>query len=154
MGWRGAGALAALILSACGYIAPQSVTYTEYQLTCCTKADVDQVWHPGTTIALHLIVQQSTKTTVNPTHRVVLTSALIGPFEDVTSLKRSSTGARSVNGAEIVFDDRTQPSPDSQFISFALPSDLPSGLYQLNLRWDFGGGNAAKSGSVVRVGGA
>lgn len=152
MGRRGVGALAGVLLSACGYYAPQPVTYTEYQLTCCTKADVEQVWRPGTTVALHLIVQKSTKTAVNPSHRVVLTSVLVGPFEDVTSLKHSSTGAHSVNGAEIVFDDSTQPAPESQVMSFVLPSDLPSGFYQLNLRWDFGGGNAVESGSVVRVG--
>src|SRR5256885_7916727 len=71
------------LLAACGSPGPQPVTYTGYYLTCCVQADVDQVWQPNTTVDLHWIVESSVRTTVNPTHRVTATAALLGPYADV-----------------------------------------------------------------------
>jgi hypothetical protein len=59
--------LAGMLLGAC-YPPGPTVTYTQYQLTCCTQADIDRVWQPGTTVELHWIVRSATTTTANPTH--------------------------------------------------------------------------------------
>jgi hypothetical protein len=139
-----------MLLSACGPAGP-TVTYTQYQLTCCTQADVDQAWRPGTAVELHWIVMSSTTTTVNPTHKAVVSAALMGPFSDIAALKRAGGAAHAVQGSIVTFDDRTPPPPD-EVSSFLLPADLPPGYYQLNIRVDFGDGGSAGGGSIVRVG--
>ncbi len=138
------------LLTACGSPGPQPVTYTGYYLTCCVQADVDQVWQPDTTVDLHWIVESAMRTTVNPSHKATATAALLGPYADVAALKRASGGAYTVQGSAVTIDDRTRPS-ETPVTTFVLPASLPSGYYQLNINWDFGGGSSAGGGSVVRV---
>lgn len=138
-------------MTACGLPGSDAVTYTEYQLTCCTKADVERIWQPGTTVELHWIVAIASTTKVNPTHKVVIAAVLMGPFSDVTTLKHATGASHAVQGSIITMDDRAPPPP-TEVTTFFLPADLPSGYYQLNLKWDFGNGNSAGAGSIVRVG--
>jgi hypothetical protein len=142
--------LAGMLLGAC-YPPGPTVTYTQYQLTCCTQADIDRVWQPGTTVELHWIVRSATTTTANPTHKAVVSAGLIGPFSDVAALKRAGDAAHAVQGSIITFDDRTPPPPD-EVSSFLLPVDLPSGYYRLNIKVAFGDGSSAGGASIVRVG--
>ena len=148
--WTLAFWLAGTVVTACGLPHPNAVTYTAYQLTCCTKADVDQLWSPGTTVDLHWIVETASKTTINPTHKVVIAAVLAGPFSDATTLKHSAGATHAVQGSDLTFDDRTPP-PDAEVTTFLLPPDLPPGYYSLNLKWDFGDGSSAAGSSVVRV---
>jgi hypothetical protein len=148
--WVLAFALCGALASACGLPGPSPVTYTAYQLTCCTRADIEQVWAPGTSVDLHWIVQTSSRTTINPTHKVVITAVLQGPFSDVTTLKRSGAATHAVQGSALTFDDRTLPSAE-QVTTFSLPPDLPAGYYNLNMRWDLGDGSSVAGSSVVRV---
>jgi hypothetical protein len=142
--------MAGMVLGACDAPGP-TVTYTQYRLTCCTQADIDQVWHPGTMVELHWIVMSATTTTVNPTHKAVVSAALMGPFSDVAALKRAGGATHAVQGSIVTFDDRTPPLPD-EVSTFLLPADLPPGYYQLNIKVDFGDGSSAGGGSIVRVG--
>ncbi len=143
--------LPATLLTACGLPGPKAVTYTGYYLTCCTQADIDQPWKPGTTVELHWIVESFSRTTVNPTHKAVATAVLTGPYSDVPTLKHASGATHSVKGSVIAMDDRTPPST-TPVTTFLLPPDLPPGYYNLNFKWDFGDGSSADSGSIVRVG--
>jgi hypothetical protein len=149
-GFVSALCLAGMLLSACSPAGP-TVTYTQYQLTCCTQADIDQAWQPGTTVELHWIVMSSTTTTVNPTHKAVVSAALMGPFSDVAALKHAGGATRAVHGSTVTFDDRTPPPPD-EVSTFLLPADLPAGYYQLNIKVAFGDGSSAGGASIVRVG--
>ena len=136
---------------ACAGGGPAPVQYTAYQLTCCTQADIEQVWQPGTTVDLHWIVQTSTVTTTSPGHQVVMSAVLLGPYSDVQQLKQAKGGTNAVQGSIIRMDDRVGPttSPVSIFI---LPADLPTGYYNLTFKADFGGGSSAGGASIVRVG--
>jgi hypothetical protein len=129
---------------------PSPVTYTAYQLTCCTKADIEQLWHPGTEVDLHWIVESST-TTVNPAHKVVITATLKGPYSDIDTLKHASGATKVVQGSVITMDDSVPP-PEPAVSIFLLPADLPPGYYNLAFKSDFGGGNSAGGASIVRVG--
>ena len=149
--WALALLLAGTLVTACGLPGTSAVTYTAYQLTCCTKADFDRPWQPGTTVQLHWIVETARRTTIKPTHKVVLTAVLVGPYSDVTTLKRASRVTHAVQGSIITSDDRTAPATD-QVTTLLLPADLPHGYYRLNLKWDFGGGNSAGASSIVSVG--
>jgi hypothetical protein len=151
LGWAPALLLSATLVTACGLPGANAVTYTAYQLTCCTKADVDRLWQPGTTVELHWIVETASRTTINPTHKVVIAAVLMGPYSDVTALKQAISATHAVQGSIITMDDRTPP-PAAQVTTLLLPADLPPGYYNLNLKWDFGGGSTAGAGSVVRVG--
>lgn len=142
--------VAGMALGACDAQGP-TVTYTQYQLTCCTQADIDRVWQPGTTVELHWIVMSATTTTINPTHKAVVSAALMGPFSDVAALKRATGAPHAVQGSIVTFDDRTPPPP-GQVTTFLLPADLPAGYYQLNTKVAFGDGGSAGGGSIVRVG--
>ena len=75
----------------------------------------------------------------------------MGPYSGVTALKQASSAAHAVQGSTITMDDRTPP-PTAQVTTLLLPADLRPGYYNLNLKWDFGGGSSAGAGSVVRVG--
>ena len=143
-------ALALLLVAACGVTGPNPVTYTAYQLTCCTQADVEQLWQPGTEVDLHWTVESGTKTTVNPTHKVVVVVTLTGPYADVVTLKQAKGGTHVVQGSVITMDDRVPPAEPAVSI-FLLPADLPPGYYNLAFNTDFGGGNSAGGASVVRV---
>ena len=142
--------LAGMVLGAC-YAPGPTVTYTQYRLTCCTEADIDQVWHPGTMVELHWIVMSATTTTVNPTHKAVVTADLMGPFSVVAALKRAGDATHAVQGSIVTFDDRTPPPPD-EVSTFLLPADLPPGYYRLNIKVAFGDGSSAGGASIVRVG--
>ena len=142
--------LAGTLLTSCGSPGSNAINYTAYQLTCCTKADTDQTWQPGTTIELHWMVT-STTTTVNPAHKVVVSAVLMGPFSDVNTLKHANGATHSVQGSIITMDSGTPPPP-GEVTTFFLPADLPPGYYQLNLKWDFGGGNSQGVGAIVQVG--
>ena len=140
---------AAVLLIACG---PSATRYMAYQLTCCTQTDIERIWQPGTAVDLHWIATSSEVTTVNPSHRVVITGALSGPFADVSTLKQGKTAAtNSVTGSTVTFDNRVPPAVNT-VMSFDLPADLPAGLYNLSMAWDFGAGDSASAASVVRVG--
>ena len=67
----------------------RSNTYTAYNLTCCTKADIDRLWQPGTSVELHWMVESASVSKLNPTHRVSITANLSGPYSDQDSLKRA-----------------------------------------------------------------
>src|SRR5229473_3226770 len=135
-------ALALLLVAACGVTGPNPVTYTAYQLTCCTQA--------GAEVDLHWTVESGTKTTVNPTHKVVVVVTLTGPYADVVTLKQAKGGTHVVQGSVITMDDRVPPAEPAVSI-FLLPADLPPGYYNLAFNTDFGGGNSAGGASVVRV---
>ena len=149
--WALALLLPALLLTACGLPSSNAVTYTTYQLTCCTKADIDQLWQPGATVDLHWIVEQSTTTTVRPTRHVVAVAVLMGPYGNVAAAKQGSGATDAVQGSVVTMDDRTAP-PGPEVTTFFLPADLPPGYYRLDFKSDIGDGTSAGGGSIVRVG--
>src|SRR5260370_7905274 len=69
-----------LLMNGCGLPRSNVVTYTAYQLTCCSKDDIDQVWQPGTTVELHWILGTSITTLQNPTHNTVVSAHLLRPY--------------------------------------------------------------------------
>ena len=140
-----------VLLTACGFPGQNAVTYTAYYLTCCTKADIDQTWQPGTTVELHWILESASRTTVNPTHKTVLTAVLTGPYKDASTLKEASGATHTVQGSITTMDDRNPP-PVTPVATFLLPPDLPPGYYNLKIKWDFGDGSSAASASIVQVG--
>jgi hypothetical protein len=147
----GLAILLALGLTACISPSGETTTYTSYRLTCCTATDIDTAWRPGTTVDLHLIPTTSQVTTVNPTHRVGITAVLSGPYANAERLKQGGAAPNNVGGSPLMFDDRTPPSLDTA-ITFALPSSLPAGLYNLDVNTTFGDGSSADGGSIVQVG--
>jgi hypothetical protein len=100
---------------------------------------------------LHWIVQTASTTAINPTHKVVITSTLVGPYSDAATKMRSPGATNKVQGSLVTFDDRTAP-PVGTSTSFWLPPELPSGYYKLELSWDFGDGGSGGASSIVRVG--
>src|SRR5580704_6099452 len=142
---------AGTLLIACGMPRANPVTYTAYQLTCCTKADIDQLWKPCTEVDLHWIVVNGTTTTVAPTHVLVITASLTGPYSDIDTLKHSRGAAHVVQGSMITMDDRAPPPAPAVSI-FLLPADLPAGYYNLAFNIDFGDGSSGGGAGIVRVG--
>lgn len=146
------GMVAAGFLSACS---PSSggqsgVTYTRYTFTCCTASDIQSAWHPGETVSLHWIVVAG----VTPDSRarpITMTAVLAGPYANVNGLKGGAPAARTLSAAALNTDDRNPTAPTS---TFALPSDLAPGFYNLAFKVDYGGGNRVGGASVVQVGAA
>jgi hypothetical protein len=142
---------AGTLLTACGMPSANPVTYNAFQLTCCTKADIDQLWKPGTEVDLHWIVVTSTRTTVAPNHKLVIVGSLTGPYNDVATLKQGKGATHVVQGSVVTMDDRFPPL-EPAVTTFVLPADLPAGYYNLSFKTDFGDGSSAGGASVVRVG--
>jgi hypothetical protein len=142
--------IALAFLAACGGSPQPGVTYPRYQFTCCTTADIYQVWHPGQAVRLHWIVQPASSTGDTTRHPLVLIAVLMGPYSDVPTLKKGGPTTYAVQGPVVRTDDRTPaPAPITEFI---LPADLPEGFYNLEIKVDSGGGNYMAASSVVQVG--
>ncbi|TMD90241.1 MAG: hypothetical protein E6I73_08400 [Chloroflexi bacterium] len=149
--WGLAFLVGGLLANACGVPGVSPVTYTQYQLTCCTRADIDQAWEPGATVELHWIVRTSTTTTVNPTHKAANSAVLLGPYSDVLTLKKAAGATNAVQGSVVTIDDRVAPTTPPVSYFFLAP-DLPAGYYKLNFKTNFGDGSSAGGSSIVRVG--
>ena len=140
------------------------VTDSPYSLTCCTRADINRPWQPGTTVDLHWTVKSDNLLDLvfdtNPTHKGFITALLSGPYSDLAGLKQSIlTGtpagdhpaATSLHGSVIAMDDRTRPST-TPVTTFLLPTDLPPGYYNLGLYWSYRDGGIGDPTNFVRVG--
>ena len=122
-----------------------AVTYARYTFACCTASDIERVWHPGEIVSLHWIVVAAGATADSRPRPITLTAVLAGPFASVDGLK----GGAAARAAELNTDDRNPTAPTS---TFALPSNLAPGFYNLAFKVDYGGGNSVAGASVVRVG--
>ena len=149
--WTLAVLMLVALLTACGLPGPKAVTYTAYDLTCCTKGDIVGLWQPGTTVELHWIVESASRTTLNPTHKVIVTASLWGPYSDTRLVQANGTAIQSIQGSVTMMDDRRPPST-AAVTTFQLPADVPSGWYKLNFHTEFGDGSSADGTSVVRIG--
>jgi hypothetical protein len=151
--------LAIACMMAAGYLcgcsplnAGQSgVTYARYTFTCCTASDIESAWHPGETVRLHWIVVAAAATADSRPSPITITAILAGPYASVNGLKGGAPAARTLPATALKTDDRNPMVPTS---TFALPSDLAPGLYNLVFKVDYGGGNSVGGASVVHVGGA
>ena len=147
------------------WLVPRVFTDSPYSLTCCTQADINRPWQPGTTVDLHWTVESQSGANLfdrvfdkfeNPTHQVYIRAFLSGPCT-VAGLKQIiRTGPcpgddYSVQGSVIAMDDRTRPSP-VPVTTFVLPADLPPGYYDLTLIWADGNGGIGDPRNIVRVG--
>jgi hypothetical protein len=142
-------------------------TDTGYDVTCCTQADIDQLWQPGTTMELHWTVVSDSSYNLpdrvfdrfeNPTHKVFVTAFLSGPYSDPAAIKQimltggaSAGGISDVRGSVTALDDRTRPST-APVTTFVLPTDLTPGYYDLSLMWQDGNGGTVDPRNIVRVG--
>jgi hypothetical protein len=142
--------LAAVLLAACSSSAlGQSYrTYASYGFSCCAVSDISSAWHPGQAITLHWTAQPGPSTIDARVSPIAITIELVGPYKDVTTLKSGQAGARTVLLATINTNDRVPSLPASLF---TLPVNLAPGLYNLELNYDYGGGNGASTASVVEV---
>ncbi len=148
-----AGMVAAGLLGGCS---PSSggqsgATYARYTFTCCTASDIQSAWHPGETVSLHWIVVAAGVTTDSRPRRITITAVLAGPYANVNALKGGPPAARTLSATPLNTDDRNATPPTS---TFALPSDLAPGFYNLAFTVDYGGGNSLSGASVVQVGSA
>jgi hypothetical protein len=152
--------LPATVLSV--WLVPGLVTESTYNLTCCTQADINRPWQPGTTVDLHWTVESDNLLhrvfDKNPTHKVFITAQLSGPYSDLAGLKQiiltggaGAPGGATVHGSDIAMDDRTRPST-TPVTTFVLPADLPPGYYDLTLSWVDGNGGTGDPTNIVRVG--
>jgi hypothetical protein len=152
--------LPATVLSV--WLVPGLVTDSPYSLTCCTQADINQPWQPGTTVDVHWTVRSDNLLDLvfdkNPPHKGFITALLSGPYSDLTGPKQNITvagagagGSSAVHGSVIAVDDRTRPST-TPVTTFVLPADLPPGDYDLVLIWDDGSGATIDPRNIVRVG--
>ena len=142
------------------------VTDTGYDVTCCTHADIDRPWQPGTTVDLHWTVESDSSNVLdrvfdrfeNPTHKVSIRAVLSGPYSDRAAVNQAiqpgpagDNPTVTVLGSVTPMDDRTRPST-TPVTKFVLPADLPAGYYDLTLLWEDGNGGTGDSSNIVRVG--
>ena len=114
-------------------------------------SDIQGAWLPGETVSLHWIVVAAGATADSRPLPITITALLAGPYASVNGLKGGAPAARTLSAAGLNTDDRNPTSPTS---TFALPSELAPGFYNLAFKVDSGGGNSLAGASVVQVGAA
>ena len=141
--------MASLAMSGCASATANTVTYRAYTYACCTELTAITVWHPGQQLTLHWTPIASTTTEASPT-TVVLQLTLTGPFNTVDQLKTATAanekprGVRTIKAAPVTVTDQAGGTPVSEL---DLPTDLPSGYY--NLDAETASGNVSAGGGVV-----
>jgi hypothetical protein len=143
-----AGAAAvALIASGCGPSSPQP-TLARYAFTCCRSSDVDQLYHPGSIVTIHWLVEPAPAAPGPPT-RITLSVALRGPYRSVDALKSAPSSAPpALTAPDVVVTDTSEASPVS---TLSLPTDLAPGFYDLVDQAGAAGVRAGGMG-IVQVG--
>jgi hypothetical protein len=99
-----------------------------YYYTCCSKSDIEQTLEPGQNFNLHWLTEHGARDL--PTRYVTLSATLIGPYRDPFSGVADGE-LRTVSAPYITADTWEAQEPVS---SVLLPTDLPSGLFQLRAR--------------------
>lgn len=142
--------LALVFLSACSSSSPASSTliYPTYTFNCCPASDLQPAWHPAQVVSLHWASTPGTLTADNQSHPITITAVLAGPYPDVPTLKAATTAARELPLATIRTNDRVPSLPASMV---TLPPDLTPGFYNLDFKFDYGGGISAGGASIVYV---
>jgi hypothetical protein len=143
-----------LMLVACSSASQNNaVSYQTYSYSCCAEITGTNTWHPGQHLVLHWR-SESTGSRVETTPvPVVLTVRVTGPFPTVEALKASigtnakPLGARTVEAVAVPTVDRSGGAPASELY---LPSDLPSGFYNLESA-ESSAGNASSGNSIIIV---
>ena len=100
---------------------------------------------------MHWIVVAAGATADSRPLPITITAVLAGPYASVKGLKGGAPAAKTLPAAALNTDDRNPKAPTS---TFALPSDLAPGFYNLAFKVDYGGGNSLGGASVVQVGAA
>lgn len=124
--------------------------YPVYQFTCCAREDVEQTWHPGQTVELHWMVRQGAPSVSNTPHPVTLHATIEGPYADMATLKKGGAGSYMLSSSTVRTNDRT-PSP-VPVSTFALPSFLRAGYYNLRFADDLGNGQSEQGAFPIRIG--
>jgi hypothetical protein len=123
------------------------VTYPSSTFTCCPASDLSAPWQSGQQVTLHWQVQPGPATRDNLVHPLTITAVLAGPYPDLPSVK-SNAAARKVPLLTLHTNDRAASLPPSTFM---LPPDLTPGFYNLDFKFDSGGGNSYGGASIVRA---
>ncbi len=146
-----AGMLAAGFLCGCSpsSAGQSAVTYARYTFTCCTASDIQSAWRPGETVSLHWIVVAAGATADSRPLPITITAVLAGPYASANRLKGGAPAARTLPAEALHTDDHNPTAPTS---TFALPSDLAPGFYNLAFKVDYGGGHSLAGASIVQVG--
>ena len=121
--------LAAVALSGCSMSDSQSaIGYQRYTYTCCEASDIQRLWLPGDTLALHWMVAPAGTTSDATAERITLTAVLSGPYPNVAALKAGGSPRLTLRAAPIGTTDRARANAVS---SIVLPMSLPAGFYNL-----------------------
>lgn len=124
-----------------------TVQHATFTYTCCSRADVTQVRHPGDVIHLHWIVSAGPPSATSNVSPVTLVVALSGPYQSVESLKGASTPAPIASAQPIHTTTGVGGDPVSTLV---IPKDAASGLYNLTTSVESAGGGLS-GGSIIQV---
>ncbi|SCE66704.1 hypothetical protein GA0070607_0149 [Micromonospora coriariae] len=141
------------LLAACGVEPSGPVAAAPVTYSCCEALDVDRLYQPGQTMAVHWTVESSDDSGATPP-RVELTARLTGPFATAGDLKAATERTQPVPGLVTFAAAPVRPSgtPGERPVStIMIGLEAKPGYYNLVTSM-VGDGNAASGGgSVVRV---
>ncbi len=142
-----------LALSSCFPYPDEVAIYGEHSYMCCVESLGTHWWYAGQNITLHWAPTPPARTTDPTWHPIVLSLTLIGPFQNVDTLKQAISqgtnpaGVRTITAAPVTANDRHVESPASHLY---LPADLPAGFY--NVAWQAAeGGNSRGGDGIIKV---
>lgn len=131
-------------------VAPSGAGPATYRYTCCEKADVDRVLHPGDVLVVHWIVEALPPTRSYPSAPATLSASLAGGFSDVSTLKSSVGTAAPVHEIAATPVQTTNKAGGSPVSTIAIPPDAAPGLYNLTTSVESGGGRLTGA-TIVRI---
>jgi hypothetical protein len=106
---------------------PKAVRKPTYWYRCCAKSDIDQTLEAGQIFDLHWMAETELPLPIPTGRYVILAADLVGPYLD-PFLNIADGDVHTVAAPDVTADLWEAETPVS---SFALPADLPPGVYQL-----------------------
>lgn len=139
----------AVFLTGC---ASPAQSYQVYDYQCCSATDIDTIYTPGQTVALHWTPHRVTMTAPVMPSNPTISANLYGPYPSVSSLKAAAASppAKPLVTAKLLRPSIAvaQRSPSSDL---PIPIDAAPGYYSVVTTTTWSKGNSTAGSSIIQI---
>lgn len=149
--WVTAAAVVLIAVALSGCSAPvRSFQIYEYQ--CCSAADIETIYSPGQTVALHWTPHRVTRDSPRVPSESTISVKLYGPYSSVSSIKGSPT---TPTGSPLAIAKPLHPSVTvaqrGLSSDLPIPADARPGYYSVVITTTWSPGNSDEGSAIIQV---
>jgi len=123
-----------------------------YEYQCCSATDIDTIYTPGQTVALHWTPHRTTVIAPVRPSDPSISATLYGPYPSVSSIKDSAT---SPPGKPFATAKLLRPSIAAAQRNLSsdlpIPSDAAPGYYRVDMTTTWSKGNFTSGSSIIQI---